>query len=50
MHCPKCLCRKKKKNGSTHYGKQSYKYSECGRQFVANVKHYVDEQTQEHVR
>ena len=50
MHCPKCLCRKIKKNGFTHYGKQNHKCQECGRQFVANSSHYVDEQTRKYVR
>lgn len=50
MHCPRCLCRKIKKNGFTHYGKQNYKCLECDRQFVANSKHYVDEQTRQYTR
>lgn len=50
MHCPKCLSRKIKKNGFTHYGKQNYRCKECGRQFVANSTHYVSDITRHYVK
>lgn len=34
MPCPQCQSTKVVKNGRTHYGKQRFKCSDCGRQFV----------------
>jgi IS1 family transposase len=50
MHCPKCLSRKIKKNGFTHYGKQNHRCKECGRQFVANSTHYVNDTTRQYIK
>lgn len=50
MHCPECFSRKIKKNGFTHYGKQNHRCKECGRQFVANSGHYVDDSTRGYIR
>ena len=45
MHCPRCLSSKVKKNGLTHYGKQNHKCNSCGRQFVADSTHLIQDST-----
>ena len=48
--CPNCHSQKIKKNGYTHYGKQNHKCKVCGRQFVLNNNHTVDEGLREIAR
>ena len=48
--CPDCHSCKIKKNGHTHYGKQNHKCNECGRQFVLNKEHTIDEYLREIIR
>jgi transposase-like protein len=50
LFCPDCLSDKIKKNGHTHYGKQNHKCKSCGRQFVLNNQHTIDEQLREMAR
>ena len=42
--CPDCHSSNIKKNGFTHYGKQNHRCKTCGRQFVLDNHHTVDEQ------
>lgn len=48
--CPQCHSPKIKKNGFTHYGKQNHKCKTCGRQFVLDNQHTVDEFLREMAR
>lgn len=48
--CPDCHSCKIKKNGHTHYGKQNHKCNDCGRQFVLNNEHTIDENLREIIR
>jgi transposase-like protein len=49
-YCPDCHSHKIKKNGFTHYGKQNHKCKDCGRQFVLDNQHTVDETLREIAR
>ena len=48
MPCPRCQSTKVVKNGQTHYGKQRFKCTDCGRQFVDSpTRQPVAESTRE---
>ena len=49
--CPRCGEMDYKKNGQTHYGKQSYQCRRCARAFIMEVdRGTVSEEKQEQVR
>lgn len=48
--CPDCHSGKVKKNGLTHNGKQNHKCNDCGRQFILNNQHHVDDLLREIAR
>lgn len=50
LYCPRCISRKIKKNGQTHYGKQNHKCKVCGRQFVLHSSHYIEEDKRSLIR
>lgn len=39
LRCPRCELSQIKRNGHTHYGKQNYQCTACGRQFVEDAQH-----------
>ncbi len=48
LNCPKCQSKRISKNGKIHNGKQNYKCSDCGRQFVEHpTKKYITEETKQ---
>lgn len=50
LTCPDCHDCNIKKNGKTHYGKQNHKCKDCGRQFVKNNVHTIDESKKERIK
>ena len=48
--CPDCHSSNIKKNGFTHYRKQNHRCKSCGRQFVLDNQHTVDETLREIAR
>lgn len=47
ISCPRCCSIKIVKNGATHYGKQNHRCNDCGRQFVLNNKHHLQQEVRD---